>query len=123
MSKKLLTIWFDSHGNMLEYVSPHIVKYNNSSYNYKSEIGEDFNDNFVFDGIVDYKTAKIVFKSKATGRKYCMFLSDFSDLMKLNKLQNNEILGKFRFVKKGQSQGFKFILTSQEQDSLKLMNV
>lgn len=114
MSRKLLTIWFDDKGNMIDRASTWKVS-NPSQYHILSELGEDFDETFVYHRMYGIK---VVFRSKKSGRKFLMFLDDFGDALKLNKLQNNEISGKFRFTKKGQSQGFKFIWTSQEQELL-----
>lgn len=117
MSKKILTIWFDSSGNMLHRAATWMVN-NAHSRGLVSEDGEDFTETFIFDSFYEYKASRVIFISKKSGRKYSMFLDDFGDALKLKKFQNNEISGRFRYVKKGQAQGFKFILTDEERDFL-----
>lgn len=119
MSKKILTIWFDKKGNMLERASSWMTGAGAHHYNNFSEPGEDFDDTLVFNNMYEYKSARVFFKSKKTGRKYCMFLDTFGDLLKLNRFINNEVAGKFRFTKRGQAQGIKLILNPQEEDRLK----
>jgi hypothetical protein len=113
MSKKILQIWFDNKGKMLERAT----EWNTS--NCFSEPGEPFNDLLTFQDFYEYKSPRVLFKSKATNKTYCMFLDAFKDIIKLKKFNNNQVSGTFTFTKKGQAQGIKLQLTMEERDLLK----
>lgn len=104
---KTLTVWFDDKGNLLESAKQWQIKRSNG----KSETGRDFDDHFEYlrmdSGL---GTARAYFKSTATNREYSMFFDDFDDVIKAKQFINNQIVGKFRFVKRGQSQAIKLIL-------------
>lgn len=112
MSKKKLTIWFNKNGDMLTRASYWCRPGNNQGY--FSEEGDDFSDHLVYSHLNESDTAKVYFQSKKTGRYYCMFLTDFHVLLSLGLLTNNEVVGDFRFTKRGQSQGIRKILTAHE---------
>jgi hypothetical protein len=102
---KPLTMWFDDKGNLL------LSAYKWSRGTGKTEIAKDFDDHF------DYLRmdsglgmARVHFKSVVTGREYSMFIDDFNDLIRARRFNNNQVEGKFRFVKRGQSQTIKLIL-------------
>lgn len=103
---------------MEERASSYMIR-NLATYKKHLEQGDDFRDTLMFKTIVTYSAGRAIFKSKSTGREYCMFLDAFTDLLRLNKLNNKEVTGEFRFVKKGQSQGFKLILSPEEIQELK----
>lgn len=73
--RKPLTIWFDDKGNMIDYASSYMTRAS-SQYNYKSELGEDFEDTLVFHRMQNYRSPKVIFKSTKNSRQYCMFLDD-----------------------------------------------
>lgn len=52
----------------------------------------------------------LLFKSINSGRKYHMFISDFNDVILAKRFVNNQIVGDFYFIRKGNSQGIKYIL-------------
>lgn len=114
MSRKLLTIWFNKNGDMISLAHRWLT----SGGDHFSEVGEDFDDTLVFHKMYEYKTARVYFKSKTNGRYYCMFLDHFGELLRLGKLNNNEITGKFRFTKRGQGQGIKMVLDAHDEHQL-----
>ena len=106
MSKKLLTIWFDSNGDML-------VRYYGTGYHgvvCKSEEGKDFQDEMIYDHIYNGAVSRVYFKSATTGRKYNMFLDQFDLAIKDNQFNDNRLKGTFRFEKRGQAQAIKLVL-------------
>lgn len=111
MAKKPLTIWFDDKGNLLDQVRPWM---HNPQYgrNLKSEEAKDFDDRMIYVRLVDYSrnASRVDLKSASTGREYSMFLDDFDQVIKKGKLVGLEIVGKFRFVKKGSGQAIKLVL-------------
>ncbi len=94
----------------------------NNSYGNFSEPGEDFTDTLVYVTLNERHTAKIYLKSKKTGRHYCMFLCDFTDLLRLKSFNNNEVTGTFRFTKKGQSQGIKLVMSAHDKHELEQLD-
>lgn len=106
MSKKVLTIWFDSKGNMLDQGS-----YSNN-YGHKSEEAKDFDDSMEFIKLQEYrqKNTRVILKSATTGRKYSMFADDFNDVLLKKKINNLRVEGTFRFIKKGSGQAIKLVL-------------
>lgn len=108
------------HGYLNNFTRAWIVK--NSSGGYFSEPGDEFDDTLTFVKMYEYKSARVYFQSKKSGRHYCMFLDAFGELLKLGLLVNNELTGKFRFTKRGQAQGIKMILRSADEFRLKELN-
>jgi hypothetical protein len=56
-------------------------------------------------------SARFVFKSLISKKRYSMRISDFQDVMKNKKIKDgNIILGEFTFSKKGRTQGIRLII-------------
>lgn len=99
---KPLTIDFDYNGNM---------RLRGGYSGARTEIAKDFEDNFEYlkmdSGL---GVARVHFKSLNTGRQYSMFIDDFNELILAKRFNNNQVEGKFRFIKRGQSQAIKLII-------------
>ncbi len=111
MSKKALTIWFDDKGNMLSHGYGGHPQYA-AQNNYKSEEARDFDDILEFSDIYDYSrgAARVHFISIHSGRKFSMFVDEFSKLIKAKHFINNRIEGTWRFTKRGTAQTIKLVL-------------
>lgn len=103
--KAPLTIWFDSKGNMCDAGSD-CMKGNTD---YKSEPNDVFSDSLEFEEMSTYYP-RVWLKSTMSGRKYCMFLGDFENVLKNKLFNDNLIKGNFTFTKKGQAQGVKLLI-------------
>lgn len=108
MSKKPLVIWFEANGDMLDqgygYVS--------NSYGYKSEEAKDFSDHMEVIKLQEFrkKNTRVVFRSVISGRKYSMFADDFNELLSKKLVNNLQVAGTFRFLKKGSGQAIKLVI-------------
>ena len=114
MSRKLLKIWFDEKDHMIDYA-------NSWCKDSATEVvGEDFEDTFTFLRVDAGGTGapKLVFTRGNTGRMYYMFLDSFAEVLHLNKLHDNKISAKFRYEKRGYSQGFKLLLDNEQKEEL-----
>lgn len=111
MSRKPLVIWFDDKGNMLSHGYGGHPQYA-AQNNYKSEEAKDFDDILEFSDIYDYArgAARVHFVSIGSGRKYSMFVDEFSKLIKAKQFITNRVEGTFRFVKRGTAQSIKLVL-------------
>jgi hypothetical protein len=101
VSKKLLEMSFDQNGNLLMF-----------SYSYgsaKTEPGNDFSEVMTYDHMYHSSKPRVWFTS-SQGRKYCMFIDEFDEVIKANKFVDNKITGTFRFEKRGQAQAIKLVL-------------
>lgn len=110
MSKKELTVWFDSNGDLLMQgynYNPTVA----ASHGYKSEIGKDFKDVMKVVKIQEYrrKNARVHLQSLTSNRKYFMFVDEFNEVIQKNLLQNLTIDGTWRFVKKGTGQALELL--------------
>lgn len=80
------------HGNYIEVFVPNF----------------EFEDTLVFTHFSRGRSSvKAHFRSKYTEVRYEMFISDFEDVLKHNRIGNSHIRGKFTFVKKGANYGVK----------------
>ena len=119
-SKKIpqFAVCFSNNGDLHEkYVdmpdpSKPLPPYYSKDY-YKQFVWEP---NQIFSDTLEYLkcyptngSAHFIFISRTNGRRYSMFLSDFDDMMKEKRLNNNILKGEFYFCKKGCSQGLKMI--------------
>lgn len=120
MSKELF-VPFDRHGNMLDYSYWGISeeekelckKHGRFDRLYPNgELAEMFIPNFVFEDTLIFtrfsrgrSSVKAHFESKYTELKYEMFISDFQNVLKQNRIGNCHVTGRFTFVKKGQNYG------------------
>lgn len=102
---KALQIAFDGSGNLINRINRWM-----KSSSIRTE------ENSVFDDKLEYLSyepagkggdSKILLKSLNSGRKYCMFMSDFHEIMRNKLFINHAIEAKFTFCKKGSSQGIK----------------
>lgn len=109
MSNKVLTVWFDVKGNLLDH-APH--KRYASHLNYLSEEASDFDDRLTYVEIAAWggKAARVYLKSTRTGRQFSMFMDDFHNIIIAQRFNNNQIEGTFHFVKKGNAQAIKLLL-------------
>lgn len=53
--------------------------------------------------------AKFMFKSLMSGATYCMFISDFDNILLEDLLNHKTIEGVFSFKKRGRKQGIRFV--------------
>ncbi|HEX4375354.1 MAG TPA: hypothetical protein VHZ50_18760 [Puia sp.] len=53
--------------------------------------------------------ARIILKSISSNKRYCMFISDFDEILKSKLFVDNKIIGNFCFHRRGNAQGIKFI--------------
>lgn len=109
MANKPIKISFDEKGNLYPQMYPWMKS--NSRYIIKEEDNYTFKDTLEYS---DYFTPRggdthICFVSKLTGRKFNMFMRDFSQILKQGKCNGNIVEGSFTFVKRGSSQGIKLI--------------
>lgn len=116
MSKKPLEIVFNKFGDMVPLAQSWYTGQGSTT-----EVAVDFDDTLVYHKMFEYKTARAYFRGVKTGRYYCMFMDDFDNILKLGRLINNEVTGKFKFTKRGQGQGIKLILHSADEARLKDM--
>lgn len=109
MAKKQLLVWFDDKGNMLDQSASASWA---SSYGYKSEDAKDFDDRMEYTNLHEFrrKSGRVYFKSVTTGRQYTMYLDDFNALIKEKRFNNNQIEGKFHFVKRSSGQAIQLVL-------------
>jgi hypothetical protein len=110
MAKKILTVWFDQNGDLLDqwydyggYANP---------YGYKSEEGKDFHDRMEIVKFQEYarKNTRVILKSTVSGRKYSMYVDDFNDALLKKKVIDLHLEGTFRFQKKSSGQTVKLVL-------------
>jgi len=106
--KQPLTIYFNSNGDMCDYISSWAVK--NSTSKYSPVIAQNFKDRLDFDHMYGYRAGRAIFKSATSGRTFYMFLRDFEEVIKSRLFIDNAIDGEFQFIKKGQAQGIKLII-------------
>ena len=110
MAKKPLTIWFNQNGDMLDQGA-----YNASwaaNYGYKAEEAKDFDDRMEYEKLYEFrrKSGRVYFRSLTTGRQYTMYLDDFDKLIKAKRFFNNQIEGRFHFVKRSSGQAIQLVL-------------
>lgn len=75
----------------------------------KTEVGNDFTEEMTYSHM--YHSSKPrVWLTSSKGRKYCMFIDDFDEVIKANKFVDNKISGTFRFAKRGTAQSIKLVL-------------
>lgn len=110
MSKKPLMMAFDEKGNLYESIRPWMS--NNPNYIIKMEEAKDFTDTLEFMKVEDYYrgASRIRFKSVSNDREFTMYLDDFGALVKVRAFNNNQVVGTFRFAKRGTSQAIKLII-------------
>lgn len=91
MSKKIIQVPFDSHGNMNSY----------------PERGSILKDNFVFEETMTYysystgRSSVTVEWKDSKGRTYSMFMTEFDSLIRTKRLSGDSIKGKWTFRKQG----------------------
>lgn len=128
--KKDLFVPFDSEGNMLDYSyhgiseeEKEICKENKRVEHFRRDgtLAEVFVPNYEFEDVLSFEyfsrgrsSVKAHFVSENTGLKYEMFISDFEDVLKSNRIANCRIKGKFTFVKKGQNYGVMLVEIGEE---------
>lgn len=105
MSEKSLKIWFHNNGDLM-YRAPY--------YGRSPISGGKLEDNCAFQDRMKYcyhfRNA-ILFESLISGKKYYMSVKHFDLMMKEVKMHMNIIEGDFTFIKCGNAQGIKMILT------------
>lgn len=108
MSKKPLVIWFESNGDMLDQG----YNYATNTQGYKSEEAKDFTDSMELVKFREFykKNTRAVFRSTISGRKYSMFVDDFNVLLEKKIVNNLQVTGTFRFLKKGSGQAIKLVI-------------
>lgn len=108
MSKKILTIWFNDKGDLLNQASSYAIRARGATY--KSEEAKDFKDRMEFVNICQFRnSSRVELRSVISGRKYNMFASDFNEVIHAHKFIDNHVEGIFRFLKKGSGQAIKLI--------------
>lgn len=103
--KAPLKIWFTNQGDMLDTAGNWCA----GNSNYKSEDDNVFSDSLEFFEMATYYP-RVWLKSTNSGRKYCMMLTDFEEVIKAKLFNDNTIRGDFKFTKKGQAQGIKLLI-------------
>lgn len=76
-----------------------------------------FEPNDIFEDTLEYAGYHVTysgkprfdFKSKASGRTYVMFISDFDDILSNHLMQDNLVKGHFVFRKVSNQQGVRFV--------------
>lgn len=101
MSRKLLNIEFDSAGHMVQFAY--------GRANSKTEVGNDFSEEMTYSHMYHSSKPRVWFVS-SKGRKYCMFLDAFDEIIRANKFADNKVSGTFRFEKRGTAQSIKLVL-------------
>lgn len=119
MSKKELIVWFDDKGNLLDKASKWSISYPG----FKSESAKNFDDILEFSSIKDYDqgVSRVTLFSKNTNRKYSMFATDFSDVIKSRLFIDNQIKGTFQFIKKGRAQSIRLVLPVKVKEMLEAL--
>lgn len=112
---KVLTIYFDKDNSLLDQAKPWKIK----QLNAYSEEAQDFDDVLTFRFIGGGPTERIYLWSQQTGRRYSMFTDRFNEAIWLKLFNNNQIVGRFRFEKRGQAQAIKLALTEQQVEEVK----
>ena len=115
--KKELFVPFDRNGNMLDWVWHPLTQTEEEICKKDGQFRKEnciFVPNFEFEDVLVFthfsrgrSSVKAHFRSKYTEVKYEMFISDFEDVLKNNRIGNAYVKGKFTFVKKGANYGVK----------------